>query len=67
MLNEKKLLKILDKEVITVAQLREITNCELVAEIKTLKSDKKHRDLSKFQVLLANGEMYFVYLKRYFF
>lgn len=67
MWNQKKIMKVLDKEIISMAELRELMNNELITEVRSMRSDNKHKDLPKFDVRLENGDMYFVYLKRYYF
>lgn len=58
-----KLMKIIDKEVISVKELRDITNHELVAEIVEARPDQRHPNLKKYDIKLDNGELYFVYVK----
>lgn len=58
-----KLMKIVDKEVISIKELRFITNDELVAEVREAKSDERHKGLPKYDVRLTNGEIYFVYVQ----
>ena len=43
-----KLAKILDKEIISIKELREISNNDLVAEVKEIKSDNKYKNLPKY-------------------
>ena len=58
-----KLMKIVDKEVISVKELHQITNDELVAEVREAAQDDKHKGMPKYDVRLTNGEIYFVYVK----
>lgn len=58
-----KLMKIVDKEVISVKELHQITNDELVAEVREAAQDDKHKGMPKYDVRLINGEIYFVYVK----
>ena len=62
-----KLMKIVDKEVISVKELQQITNDELVAEVRKTDSDNKHKDMPRYDVRLTNGKIYFVYVKASFF
>ncbi len=62
-----KLAKILDKEIISIKELREISNNDLVAEVKEIKSDNKYKNLPKYTVTLQNGELYFIYIKKSLF
>ena len=59
-----KLIKLLDKEVISLKDLHYITNNELVSEIKEAKPDEKYKYCLKYDVKLQNGELYFIYVKR---
>ncbi len=58
------LFKIIDKELISFKELHQITNDELVTEIKEAKPDDKYKFCLKYDVKLANGELYFVYVKK---
>ena len=65
MSNYDQLYKILDKEKISIKELRELTNNELVTAISPSKSDKiLYR---KYDVRLENGELYYVFLKKSIF
>lgn len=65
MSNYDQLYKILDKEKISIKELRELTNNELVTTISPSKSDKiLYR---KYDVRLENGELYYVFLKKSIF
>jgi len=59
-----KLVKIIDKEVISVGELRKITNDDLVNSVTMTKSDTRYPNNIKYDVKLENGELYFVYVKR---
>ena len=59
------LYKILDKEKISIKELRELTNNELVTAISPSKSDKIL--YHKYDVRLENGELYYVFLKKSIF
>lgn len=65
MSNYDQLYKILDKEKISIKELRELTNNELVTAISTSKSDKIL--YHKYDVRLENGELYYVFLKKSIF
>lgn len=62
MSNYDQLYKILDKEKISIKELRELTNNELVTAISPSKSDKIL--YHKYDVRLENGELYYVFLKK---
>ena len=62
--NYDKLVKIIDKELISLKELHQITNDEFVAEIKEAKPDEKYKSCMKYDVKLQNGELYFVYVKK---
>lgn len=62
MSNYDRLYKILDKEKISIKELRELTNNELVTAISPSKSDKIL--YHKYDVRLENGELYYVFLKK---
>lgn len=62
-----KLMKIVDKEVVSVKELHYITNDELVAEVRETSPDERHKGLPKYDVRLTNGEIYFVYVKKSLF
>lgn len=65
MSNYDQLYKILDKEKISIKELRELTNNELVTTISPSKSDKIL--YHKYDVRLENGELYYVFLKKSIF
>ena len=65
MSNYDQLYKILDKEKISIKELRELTNNELVTAISPSKSDKIL--YNKYDVRLENGELYYVFLKKSIF
>ncbi len=58
------LMKIVDKEVITVKELRHITNDELVSQISETKPDPKRKNCFRYELKLTNGEIYFVFVKK---
>ena len=45
-------MKIIDKEVIKLKELHQITNDELVQEVKEISRDDKHKDLPKYDIRL---------------
>lgn len=59
-----KLMRIVDKEVISVKELHQITNDELVAQISETKQDLKRKNCFRYEVKLTNGEIYFVFIKK---
>lgn len=59
------LYKILDKEKVSLKELRSLTSNELVTAISPSKSDKIL--FHKYDVRLQNGELYYVYLKKSIF
>ncbi len=59
------LYKILDKEKVSIKELRSLTVNELVVSISPSKSDKLL--FHKYDVHLKNGELYYVYLKKSIF
>ena len=60
--NYRNIYKILDKEKISIKELRNLTNDELVTSISPTKSDRAL--FHKYDVRLVNGELYYVYLKK---
>lgn len=56
------LYKILDKENISLKELRELTNNELVSSVSSSKSEKSSFD--KYDIRLENGELYYVFVKK---
>lgn len=58
------LMKIVDKEVISVKELHKITNDELVSQISETKSDPKRKNYFRYELKLINGEIYFVFIKK---
>ena len=56
------LYKILDKENISLKELRELTNNELVTSVSSSKSEKSSFD--KYDIRLENGELYYVFVKK---
>jgi len=64
MSNYNKLVKIIDREVISVGELRQIANDELVNSVTMAKSDTRYPSYTKYDVKLENGELYFVYVKK---
>lgn len=60
--NYRDIYKILDKEKISIKELRNLTNNELVTSISPTKSDRIL--FHKYDVHLVNGELYYVYLKK---
>lgn len=59
-----KLMRIVDKENISMDELRQITNDELVSEIKETAPDKKRKFMMRYEVRLTNGEIYYVFVKK---
>lgn len=64
MSNYDELMKIIDKEVISLKELHKITNDEQVAEIKETAIDVKRKNCYRYQLKLTNGEIYFVFIKK---
>lgn len=58
------LMKIVDKEVISVKELHKIINDELVSQISETKSDPKRKNYFRYELKLTNGEIYFVFIKK---
>ena len=58
-----KLMKIVDKEVISVKELHQITNDELVAEVREAAQDDKHKRMPNDYLTLTTREPYFGYAK----
>ena len=58
------LMRIVDKETISMDELRQITNDELVSEIKETAPDKKRKFMMRYEVRLTNGEIYYVFVKK---
>ncbi len=58
------LMRIVDKEVISVKELHRITNDELVSQISEIKPDQKRKNYFRYEVKLTNGEIYFVFVKK---
>ena len=63
----KKLIKTVDKEVISLKELQAIMADDLVAEVKEAKRDDRHKNYPRYDVRLTNGESYFVYVKKSLF
>lgn len=63
MSNYDKLMKTIDKEVISVQELRQITMDDLVSAVSAGKADNRHKNCTKYDVRLENGELYYVYVK----
>lgn len=59
-----KLMRIVDKEVISVKELHQITNDELVAQISETEQDSKRKNYFRYELKLTNGEIYFVFIKK---
>jgi len=59
-----KLLKIIDKGVISIADLRQLTSDELVESVSMAKPDNRYKNHLKYDVKLVNGELHYVYVKR---
>lgn len=59
-----KLVKIIDKEVISVKELQLITNDELVAQMSETNPDPRHKNCFRYEIRLTNGEIYFVFIKK---
>ncbi len=58
------LMKIVDKELVSVKELRQITNDELVSQISETKPDPKRKHCFRYEIRLTNGEIYFVFVKK---
>lgn len=63
MSNYDKLIKLIDKEVISVNELRQMTNDDLVIGVSPGKTDNRHSNCTKYDVRLDNGELHYVYVK----
>lgn len=59
-----KLMRIVDKEVVSVKELHQITNDELVSQISEINPDPKRKNYFRYEVKLTNGEIYFVFIKK---
>ncbi len=59
-----KLMKIVDKEVVSLKELHQITNDELVAQISETEQDSKRKNYFRYELKLTNGEIYFVFIKK---
>ena len=59
-----KLMRRVYKETISMNELRQITNDELVSEIKETAPDKKRKFMMRYEVRLTNGEIYYVFVKK---
>ena len=57
-------MKIVDKELVSVKELRQITNDELVSQISETKPDSKRKHCFRYEIRLTNGEIYFVFVKK---
>lgn len=58
-----KLIKLIDKEVVSLGDLRTLTDSELIASVELEQSDKKHPECKKYKVQFVNEELYWVYVK----
>lgn len=58
------LMKIVDKELVSVKELRQIIKDELVSQISETKPDPKHKHCLRYEIRLTNGEIYFVFVKK---
>ncbi len=58
------LMRIIDKEVISVKELHKITNDELISQISETKTDPKRKNYFRYELKLTNGEIYFVFIKK---
>lgn len=63
MSNYDKLIKLIDKEVISVNELRQLTNDDLVVGVSVAKPDTRHSSCTKYDIRLENGELHYVYVK----
>lgn len=57
------LIKLIDKEIVSISELREITDSDVVASVEQESSDEKHPKCEKYKVQFANQEIYWVYVK----
>jgi hypothetical protein len=62
--NYDKILKIIEKEVISINELRSLTAEELVSSLSAAKPDNRHKNCIKYEVHLENGEMHYIYVKK---
>ncbi len=67
MSNLDNLMKIINKEVVSVKELHLITDNEAVTEISEGKPDPRRPNCKKFDVKLENGDLYYVYVKKALF
>jgi hypothetical protein len=61
--NYDKILKIIDKGVISINELRALTAEELVSSLSSAKPDNRYKNCTKYEIRLENGEMHYVYVK----
>ena len=59
-----KLMRIVDREVVSINELRQITNDELVTEVRETAPDKKHKFMMRYEIRLTNGEIYYLFVKK---
>lgn len=59
----KKLYEIIDKEVITLEELRYIANHEFVSSVSYQPADGKHDDCAKYLVKYINADSDMIYVK----
>ena len=66
MREESKIFRIVDKEVVSMKELRWLSAHELVREVSPCKEDDKYKNHLKYLVKLTNEDIYWVYVKREF-
>ena len=59
-----KLVKLMEKEVLSLRELQQLAGEEHVAAVTQAKPDDKYKGCLKYDVRLENGDLYFVYVKR---
>lgn len=59
-----KLMRIVDKEVININELRQIVNDDLVAQMSKTNPDPRRKNYFRYEIKLTNGEIYFVFVKK---
>jgi len=63
-MNFEKLIKVLEKEIISGNELKGLVNEELVESVSVAKQDNRHKNHLKYGIKLENGELHYVYVKK---